>query len=268
VTGSSLSFIRCTCWTGGLEDVYSLANEGEKPIQTCRRVQKWHPLLRAPRAAGARKICVGFADVTRIRRESGAYVTQMLRVKFGHRWDLQSKASRGPMSRPGNCTYKPCAFVYISACYQALDAVTCQTSFPGYPVGHRQNILILPPMPLAPYYANWLNLPRYIYVTWLIVLTAVNHPANWTLLQAEVIKTIKIWWQLLSAWPPASYSVSIYHKSAAHFDHHDCIAVANVSTTTEQQKSLEKVGKHREGMESPEAWRIRTFSAVGKSRNL
>jgi hypothetical protein len=31
--------------------------------------------------AGARNICVGFADVTRIRRESGAYVTQMLRAK-------------------------------------------------------------------------------------------------------------------------------------------------------------------------------------------
>jgi hypothetical protein len=35
-------------------------------------------LLRAPRGAGARNICVGFADVTRIRRESGAaYVTHM-----------------------------------------------------------------------------------------------------------------------------------------------------------------------------------------------
>jgi hypothetical protein len=28
--------------------------------------------------------CVGFADVTRIRRESGAYVTQMLREKFAY----------------------------------------------------------------------------------------------------------------------------------------------------------------------------------------
>jgi hypothetical protein len=35
-------------------------------------VQKQHPLLRAPHAAGARTICVGFADVTRIRRESVA----------------------------------------------------------------------------------------------------------------------------------------------------------------------------------------------------
>jgi hypothetical protein len=34
----------------------------------------YHPLLRAPRTAGARNICVGFADVTRIRRESGAYM--------------------------------------------------------------------------------------------------------------------------------------------------------------------------------------------------
>jgi hypothetical protein len=31
-----------------------------------------HPFLGAPRAAGARNICIGFADVTRIRRESGA----------------------------------------------------------------------------------------------------------------------------------------------------------------------------------------------------
>jgi hypothetical protein len=30
-----------------------------------------HPLLRAPHAAGARNICVGFADVTRIWRQSG-----------------------------------------------------------------------------------------------------------------------------------------------------------------------------------------------------
>jgi hypothetical protein len=41
-------------------------------------------LLRAPRAAGARNICVGFVDVTHIRRESGAYVTQMLRANFAY----------------------------------------------------------------------------------------------------------------------------------------------------------------------------------------
>jgi hypothetical protein len=35
-------------------------------------------------AAGARIICVGFANVARIRRESGAYVTQMLRAKLGY----------------------------------------------------------------------------------------------------------------------------------------------------------------------------------------
>jgi hypothetical protein len=47
-----------------------------------RGFQKYHPLLRAPRAAGPRNIYVGFADVTRIRLESGAYVTQMLRAKL------------------------------------------------------------------------------------------------------------------------------------------------------------------------------------------
>jgi hypothetical protein len=35
-------------------------------------------------AAGARNICVRFADVTRMPRESGAYVTQMLRAKFAY----------------------------------------------------------------------------------------------------------------------------------------------------------------------------------------
>jgi hypothetical protein len=32
-----------------------------------------------------RNICIGFADVTHIRRESGVYVTQMLRAKFAYR---------------------------------------------------------------------------------------------------------------------------------------------------------------------------------------
>jgi hypothetical protein len=49
-------------------------------LLTYRGVEKYHPLLRAPRVAGARNICVGFADVTRIQRESGAYDTQMLRA--------------------------------------------------------------------------------------------------------------------------------------------------------------------------------------------
>jgi hypothetical protein len=35
-------------------------------------------------AVGARNICVRFADVTCNRRESGAYVTQMLRAKFAY----------------------------------------------------------------------------------------------------------------------------------------------------------------------------------------
>jgi hypothetical protein len=43
-------------------------------------VEKLHPLRCAPRAAGARNICVGFTDVTRIRRESGT----MLRAKFAY----------------------------------------------------------------------------------------------------------------------------------------------------------------------------------------
>jgi hypothetical protein len=44
--------------------------------------------MRAPRAAGARNICVRFADVTRIRRESAALchanVTRKIRVARGH----------------------------------------------------------------------------------------------------------------------------------------------------------------------------------------
>jgi hypothetical protein len=45
-----------------------------------RGVQKLHPLLRAPRAAGARNICVGFADVTRASGENLAHVTQNSRT--------------------------------------------------------------------------------------------------------------------------------------------------------------------------------------------
>jgi hypothetical protein len=47
-----------------------------------RNWRKLHPFLRAPRAAGARNICVGFADVSAF--ESGAYVTHMLRTQFAY----------------------------------------------------------------------------------------------------------------------------------------------------------------------------------------
>jgi hypothetical protein len=42
------------------------------------------PLLRAPRAAGERNIGVEFADVTRIRRESGVNLAHMSRAKFAY----------------------------------------------------------------------------------------------------------------------------------------------------------------------------------------
>jgi hypothetical protein len=49
------------------------ATEGSKKEQ--------HPLLRAPRAAGARNICVGFADVTRAGANYHTNVTRKIRVR-------------------------------------------------------------------------------------------------------------------------------------------------------------------------------------------
>jgi hypothetical protein len=44
-------------------------------------------------------ICVGFADVTRIRRESGAYVMQMLRAKFASCNQSVMQMLRSPAAR-------------------------------------------------------------------------------------------------------------------------------------------------------------------------
>jgi hypothetical protein len=65
-------------------ETYSKAVDGCNIARMNRGVPKLHPLLRVTRAAGARNICVGFADVTRASGVNLANVTQMLRAKFAY----------------------------------------------------------------------------------------------------------------------------------------------------------------------------------------
>jgi hypothetical protein len=51
-------------------------------LTSCFNGRMFH--TKGSKSTGSRNICVGFADVTRIRRESDAYVTQMLRAKFAY----------------------------------------------------------------------------------------------------------------------------------------------------------------------------------------
>jgi hypothetical protein len=50
-----------------------------------------------PVIASWENVCVGFVDVTRIRRESGVYVTQMLGAKSAY--DVRTPATRGARNK-------------------------------------------------------------------------------------------------------------------------------------------------------------------------
>jgi hypothetical protein len=74
----------------------------------CRGVHKLHPLLRAPRAAVTRNICMMYADMTRMRqihagcvRHTRVNPTQMLRaLPYEERTSDPSVLSLGPTCRP------------------------------------------------------------------------------------------------------------------------------------------------------------------------
>jgi hypothetical protein len=62
-------------------------------------------LLHAPCAADARNICIGFADVTRIRRESGVHVTQMFRAKFAYDVRHEARVHHANAARNKGCYF-------------------------------------------------------------------------------------------------------------------------------------------------------------------